>query len=757
MKKIININLSGRLIPIEDSAYDILKGYTESLRRYFAQEEGRDEIISDIESRIAELFQDKIKKGAHCITDVDVEDVMRSIGRPEDFAAEEEGARGSDWSQTETASSHASSTSDSGSGAYAGQQIPKSRLVRNQNDKLLGGVCSGIAHSLKVDPSLTRIVFALITLGAFGTGLIIYLILWAVLPKASLQENVSKKLFRNPDEKVIGGVAGGLAAYFNIEVWIPRLIFAAPLILNLLFGIAGTSNWFWFGPSIVFGSFTGTFILVYIVLWVVVPMATTTSDRLQMKGQKVDLENIKNTVKEELSSLKGRAQKAGSEISERAKTFAETTGKNIAQEATQAARPVATGLGHVIGVIFKAFFLFVFGCITFALFIGLVALFGIGMSALPIKDYFLDGTSQQLLAWGTLLFFLGVPIIGMVIWLVRKIMGIKSKNNYLGYTFGALWTIGWVCVIILASKITQDFSRKAALQDSLTISQPSTQKFFVKVADPKIRVYGGWFKSNTFQFSEDSLIAKNVKLRITKSKDSLFHLTMDRSARGATSSQAAGLAEAITYGVQQQDSLLYLDNGFAIQKGTKFRAQEVVLTLEVPVGKKITIDRSVRRKLGWIDLRSDWDEDRWDDDFAERWTSDVEYIMTIGGLERTDDPANGSRQQNSSKSTNGDRNTYRYDSEAEQSADSVARKLEALSKEAEKARREMLQQKEKELKEMQDKLEEERKSIRKALEEEKKSISMVCTDSKKEKTKAAAGRDEFGNLFSPWLSLAHRL
>src|SRR2546423_511730 len=88
MKKVININFQGRVIPIEETAYDILKQYVESLRRYFANEEGRDEIINDIEGRIAELFSERLKKGAVCITDEDVQAIMASMGRPEDFEAE---------------------------------------------------------------------------------------------------------------------------------------------------------------------------------------------------------------------------------------------------------------------------------------------------------------------------------------------------------------------------------------------------------------------------------------------------------------------------------------------------------------------------------------------------------------------------------------------------------------------------------------------------------------------------------------------
>ena len=74
MKKVININFQGRVIPIEEAAYEILKGYTDSLRRYFANEEGRDEIINDIENRIAELFSEDLKKNpTGCITEADVQ------------------------------------------------------------------------------------------------------------------------------------------------------------------------------------------------------------------------------------------------------------------------------------------------------------------------------------------------------------------------------------------------------------------------------------------------------------------------------------------------------------------------------------------------------------------------------------------------------------------------------------------------------------------------------------------------------------
>src|SRR6476619_123524 len=134
MKKIININLSGRVIPIEDSAYESLQRYIESLRRYFANEEGRDEIINDIESRIAELMNDTIKKGASAITDADIEAIKNSMGRVEDFERAD--------AEEKAAASSASSTS---SGSYQKETTQtkraKGRLYRDSSDKFLGGVC----------------------------------------------------------------------------------------------------------------------------------------------------------------------------------------------------------------------------------------------------------------------------------------------------------------------------------------------------------------------------------------------------------------------------------------------------------------------------------------------------------------------------------------------------------------------------------------------------------------------------------------
>jgi phage shock protein PspC (stress-responsive transcriptional regulator) len=164
MKKIININLSGRVIPIEDSAYESLQRYIESLRRYFANEDGRDEIINDIESRIAELMNDKVRKGAAAVTDADIEEIINSMGRVEDF-------------EKTDAEEKASAASGQTSGTYTQTQTEprrtKGRLYRDGSDKFLGGVCAGIANYMNVDPAIIRLLFAIITFGGFGMGILI--------------------------------------------------------------------------------------------------------------------------------------------------------------------------------------------------------------------------------------------------------------------------------------------------------------------------------------------------------------------------------------------------------------------------------------------------------------------------------------------------------------------------------------------------------------------------------------------------------
>ena len=683
MKKIININLAGRVIPIEDSAYESLQRYIESLRRYFAGEEGRDEIINDIESRIAELMNDKIRKGSASITDEDMNEIISSMGRVEDFEAADAEAENK-TSQDKTSYEYA-----------AGPEVkrPKGRLYRDMSDKFLGGVCSGIANYMNVDPAVIRLLFAIITFGGFGFGFLLYIFLWIFLPARDLDTYVGKRLFRNPDDQIIGGVAGGLAAYFNKSSKTIRLIFAAPLLLNILFSLMnGLLSLGHFGDvspfDIAFGSISSTFILAYIVLWIVLPLAKSPFEKMEMRGEKVDVNRIRQNVQEGMSDFKTKATAWGEEVKDsatrlgqKAKEFAGTRGKAWTEEA----KPVATGLGHAIGVIVKAFFLFIFGSIAFGLFVGLmVVIFGGGAVLWPLKqalmDFVLDGFWQKLFFWGTILFFIAVPIIALMTWLVRRIMNVRSHKSYLGWVFGGLWTLGWISFIMLVSLLARDFSTDQETTEEVRIAQPPSGKMTLMISEPAIRYKNDLFftdvDNNGWDFTDDSLKLANVQLNFDASRDSNYYVSVIRQSQGRTYNQALALANKIRYNISSYDSVLDLGSGYAIARADKFRGQEVTVVISVPVGKKIQFDASVAQKLNPYSFRVKRSRRgvsvRYDNHYVFGYRTGIVYTMNAqGNLENEEQ-----RQRDMEERNQYEQRPLRTDTQPSNRNDSLNRILE---------------------------------------------------------------------------------
>lgn len=658
MKKVININFQGRVIPIEETAFELLKQYIESLRRYFANEEGRDEIINDIESRIAELFSERIKKGATCITDEDVNAVIASMGRPEDFEADAASTETNGGStQQQQSSSQQGQTTSSSSYNYAHNRAGRGRLYRNADDKIVGGVASGLANYFGIDPVIMRILFVVLFAPLFW----VYILLWVIIPSQSVETNITKRLYRSADDRVISGVCGGLAAYLNVGTWVPRLIFALPLIIGVISGVFNNMWWshdwdFWWGPKIITGSLGSSLIFAYIVLWITVPIAVTSAEKLEMRGEKVDLNSIRDTVKEDLEGFKSRAERWGKEVKEsaqqwgeRAKEFGQTAGaraKTFSDEAGPVARGAGSGIGHAIGVLFKAFFLFIAAIIVIALFTVIAGgIFG-GFTMFPVKDFIFDGFGQNLLAWATLILFLGIPVVALITWLIRRIMGVRSRNHYLGYVFGTLWFIGLVCLLILGGSIGRSFRSSAApIEEVVQVTQPPAGKLYIDVANTYDRYYGSdWFGIDGedwpfFAVNPDTLMLNTVRVNFQKSDDGDFHVRRVRFSRGTNPQAARDLAERINFNVEQRDSTLLLPKGFAISRHEKWRNQQVLVIVEVPVGKRIQIDRSVEdyewfsiqynRRRGWYN-DNDWDN-------SLHWQSEKELIMTPeDGLQRVD-------------------------------------------------------------------------------------------------------------------------
>ena len=169
MKKTLSINLNGRVFNIDEDAYELLENYLQNLKSYFRKEQDSAEIIRDFEARIEELFQERVRLGYNVISIDQVETVIGRMGKPEDFGEE-------DFSSEK-------STADS-SKESINQEKPKKRFYRNVDDKMVGGVCSGISAYFGWDPLPVRIVFFILIFLTHLYLIPVYLLLWIFMPAA---------------------------------------------------------------------------------------------------------------------------------------------------------------------------------------------------------------------------------------------------------------------------------------------------------------------------------------------------------------------------------------------------------------------------------------------------------------------------------------------------------------------------------------------------------------------------------------------
>ena len=648
MKKVININFQGRILPIEEESYETLKQYIESLRQYFDAEEGRDEIINDIECRIAELCDDRLKKGAVCITEDDMRLIIESIGRPADFEAQD-GFEATTSANASNAKQEQFSDND---------ENPK-RLYRDEQNKVIGGVCAGIANYLKLDPLLVRVLWILL----FGISFFAYVLLWIAVPNTSTKEigGVRKRLFRDIDTKMIGGVCAGLSKYFGVRVGIIRLLFLLPTLL-LVF------NWnhfhlfqFWeFDdfPNFIELTFSPSAVFVYIVLWLVLPEAKTTADKLEMRGEKVDINSIKNTIQTDMEGFGKRAQTWGSNMYNKNKVNepqAATTTSNTVPEPEQRGGCLHFA-GRTITILFKAFVYFVLGIITISI---LAALFGVGIvttGLLPLRRFILEDGAHNWYAYAIIVFFIWVPVIGIVTAIIRKIAGIKKANVWVRGGFWSLWALSWIFIPLFFATLTKSFSKQNDPIEQ-TYALPNSKVNYLEVsAQPKLKYYNHtWLKIEPFTsyLDQDTAYVRNLRIRIVKAAADSFEVKYVRISNGKTLQEAERLASLINFDLQQKDSTLFLDKGIAINKTDKFRNQHVIMTLAVPVGKRFKITNkgwaqvNVRvNKKGWRSetnsgfiINDGFDGDDWErelDTEAFDYDHDVEYIMTPTGLERVD-------------------------------------------------------------------------------------------------------------------------
>ncbi|MBX2915689.1 MAG: PspC domain-containing protein [Cyclobacteriaceae bacterium] len=564
MKKNISINISGIIFYIEEDGYETLRKYLDSIKRYFATFEDSSEILADIESRIAEIFLAKLNEGKQVITAEDVSNLMTTMGSVNDFKAAEEQEFAGDFTSPAN-----ETTSESKSASR--------KLLRDQKRKILGGVCAGFAHYFNIDPVWPRLLFALLVLGSYGSLLIIYIILWIVLPaSAELEEEPSvKKMFRDPERKVIGGVAGGVAAFFGADLAIMRLLF----VIFAIFGVG---------------------FLAYIILWIVLPEAKTITEKMQMQGEPVTLSNIESTVK------KGLNEKEQGEESLLAK---------VVLFPFRLIAMIIEGLTKVFGPLFKVIvdvFRVAIGIVLsltgllgmLSLLFAIGVIFGffhlndwawwsthVGEVGLPLEAF-----RNTFPMWTIIFAFLVAFIPALFINLIGN--SIIAKR----ITFNPL--VGWSLFVLFFISIA-----------AVGISVPQMVYAFKEEGEYKIeKIFATHGKIAVLRINEVGLDDYDMTSLIIKGYEgSDIKLVQRIEAHGNTRKVAAENAKMVDYNVVQQDSILLFDSNMTFKPDAKFRAQELKMELYIPYNTLFVIEQPMWRIIdnwyrdydGYIDSNFD--------------------------------------------------------------------------------------------------------------------------------------------------------
>jgi len=551
MKKNISINISGIIFHIEEDGYENLRKYLDSVNRYFASFEDSAEILADIEGRIAEIFLARLNEGKQVITAEDVSALIATMGSVSDFKAAEEEVPVSEPSPEPRQQSQKSQ-----SYSQARPATGPRKLYRDKNRKMLGGVCAGLGNYFNIDPVWPRILFALLMLGTSGVFLLIYIVMWIVLPETELEETTVKKMFRDPDRKVLGGVAAGIAAFFNGDVALIRFL----LVVMAFFG---------------FG------IVMYIVLWIVLPEAKTITDKMRMQGEPVTLSNIESSVK------KGMNEQGSAEESVLTKIILFPF-RAIAA-VFELLGPVFRTLFEVLRVAIGIMIALIGFCMIVAILMGFSIL--IGVLSPPDWSLFADG-------------FLSAPNIPLS----------AIRNSVPGWMVtAAFFTVAIPSLfgILLGSSI---IARKVVF--NATTGWSLFVLFFLSVGVLSFSlpqfVYG--FKEEGEYRTEESFVINNRTpvLRVNETGMDDYRVTsiylrghdgpgirvVKRfESQGPSRKVAAENAQMVEYQVTQSDSVLVFDSNLTFKPDAKFRAQRLDIDVYLPYGQEVVVEAGLWRMV----------------------------------------------------------------------------------------------------------------------------------------------------------------
>ena len=449
------------------------------------------------------------------------------------------------------------------------------KLMRMEHKKILGGVCAGIAHYFAIDALWIRLIAILLlfsgninfdlsdfnpfgwvdfNIGFAGLAVVAYIVLWVILPVSYANEENKeiKKLYRNPDDKVLGGVASGLAAYFGIkELLYVRLAF-------VLLTIAGGSG-----------------VVIYLILWIITPVASSITERIKMKGGEITLDSIDSTLKETISPAPPTPESTLKKVL--------MTPFRVLGQVIEALGSAFGSLGRFLLTLLRVFFgliIFILGItlvgvplVTFTLYLGVIDPIYYGT-----VDVFPLEMITELVPTGLAAAGLGVLAIpGIVILMLG--LSVLSKKNLVGSMFGLVALALWLmCIATLGFQVPRVIA-KFKEEDRVITNTPIT-------LGPGVLLL-------TVEDYEEKEFYQGIALELKGTEDSVLTLNQEYFSRGQSKKQAQENIKKIAYSYAVKDSVIIFDQGFDMKTLGAFRDQKLNLSLAIPYNKPFIMDDSL--------------------------------------------------------------------------------------------------------------------------------------------------------------------
>lgn len=474
-----NISLGGYAFIIEEDAYERLKKYLTAVESRLGSEAETKEIMADVESRIAEIFRECLN-GREVVCSTDVETMISRMGEPEVFGPSSE---------------------------------------KNEEQE-------------------------------------------------TTRDTTERKLFRDTENKILGGVCGGLGAFTGID----------PI-------------WFRIGFAIAFFGGFGTGILLYLILWVLMPAAKTRAQKLQMRGKRPDLKNLEKSIMSELEQI--GAGISGSETERKIKEGADSVTRTVSSLFSQ----VFQAIGKVFHFLLKGLaLLLALGCLVFL--VALTSMLLTESSGIVLEDegLFVDNSLSVLFSnpWTMRFFqlfgflFFAIPTVAILAHAIRFLTNLKTVTPKWITFFGVLfWVISLAGLIYLGIDLGLDFSKQAAGKSDLILNIPPSSALHLQVAD----------EENIQQGFE----VTDVSLDIRESTDTLYHLKVTKEASGRSKWDADARQKNISYTPVMEDSVLRLPTSFFLPDYEIYRNQSIMLELQIPRGRAVYPGPGMQQLLRGVD------------------------------------------------------------------------------------------------------------------------------------------------------------